>query len=255
MNTPNMLSVLFISAIIVSVWKFYSILAKSSARKNKKTENILEELFEEIEKILGNRLEIKVKLENCDLCFKNLKKEKIGKAFRTTVNLSLCAANQESKSKKINFWFRDNETDNLPSLALVFLKLFCVCSRFSVPYVKKHLLECCSCQKTLMQMLAYFIYSLNLGKVKVTIFSEEIEAAPPISVIASPLPSADLLREIDLFVNSREKAEIFLKYIPLLDEKPVMPRKLLDTLAKRIHEKQEDLTAEELEKVLWELVH
>lgn len=247
MNTPNMLSVLFISAIIVSVWKFYSILAKSSARKNKKTRNILEELFEEIEKILGNRLEIKVKLENCDLCFKNLKKEKIGKALRKTVNLSLCAANQESKLKKINFWFRDNETDNLPSLALVFLKLFCVCSRFSAPYVKKHLLECCSCQKTLMQMLAYFIYSLNLGKVKVIIFSEEIEAIPSLS--------ADLLREIDLFVNSREKAEIFLKYIPLLSEKPVTPRKLLDILAKRIHEKQKDLTVEELEKVLQELVH
>ncbi len=237
-------------------------------------ENIFEELAEEAGKILGNPFGIRAKVEGCDFCFKDLKKEKIRKALQETV--SFVMTDTEFKLKK--FVFGNKETEDIHSLTSVLVRLTCaglnsLYSENNEYEFVKHFLECKRCQEILLDTLGYFtgrlvmarkrrrrpllVFFKNLFRQIFGLKERKHKPNPPTGIDAVSSIYLSLLVSFlgsKLFLNSEEKQEIFQRYVPLFYEKNIIPEEIYNILAQRTKEKKEDLTAEEFEKVLKDLV-
>ena len=236
-------------------------------------ENIFEELVEEIRKILGDSFRIRVKTEDCDFCFKDLKQEKIREALQKTVSFAI--ASPELKLKK--FIFENKETEDLRSLTLVLIRLTHIKlnslhkKKDQIAFVK-HLSECGQYWETLLDTFEYFTCRLMKARKKWRkpflrffknlfrkIFGLKEKSRLLAEINANLLHLfhpylLSLIMRTKIFVNSEEKRKVFQKYIPLLAGKNIEPERILAFLAKCTHEKQEDLTAEEFEKTLKNLL-
>lgn len=239
------------------------------------TENIFEELVREARNILGSSFEIKVKANGCDFRFSDVKEDSVRQALQETV--SFVMAGTELKLKK--FAFEDKDLRDLGSLTSVLVKLTCAWLNSLHPEKKdpvvcmEHFWEYKQCRRALLDTLAFFTSRLTLTKKKWRrpflrffknlfgkIFgskkkNKKLWPSTNINVILPLyLSSLSLIFGTKSFLNSEEKMTVFKKYAPSLTQKNVSLEKVFDVMAGRAMEKEEDLTAEEIEEILKELI-
>lgn len=230
------------------------------------TKNIFEELVAEIEAIVGVCFKVEVEAKGLNIYFERMKREEIRKALQRTVS---------SVMKNYNlrrFSFEEREISDSHSLASVFVRLLGAEINSTWPVgnqfvITEHLLECGGCQINLLKIIEHFTAELilqerrriSISKIFKKLFrrtfspKKTADSVAVLQVVPAMLSLSKFLED-GVYVGSKEKTGILQRYIPLLIEKNIKAELVFDALVKSAKEKNEDLTAEEFEKILKELV-